>query len=411
MPRNNQFRHQSYPTEPAVKPVVLDLSPDVDEDIDFSRLHSEFGVSHVELVHGTFTGSDPFGIHAWMRSAVAEASPAVQLALTPAIAKLEERTKKLTDTVRGDVANYDEKYRAEFQELAGDELVVSRLEPAWSSQNTHLARAALAVRLLCRFADLQEQGLDLRHERIMLWGHSHGGNGFALLTNLLANDRASVDAFFDSAGDALGEDGERAKEILAATDGPHPLAQSLIIVTFGTPVRYGWDSDGYCQLLHVLHHRPADEDRPAATVPAMGNGRGGEEVAPDEVGPLYQNILDALFARHGDWLQMFAVAGTDLRPTVYREENLALGKYLERSLPQPTPEAFRDRLPIVRRRWQSATRMHAEGQNLLVQFEPIGRTRFGSAIHRSVFGHAVYTSRNWLPRQLKLVLEHLQEGE
>ncbi|MHC4876086.1 MAG: hypothetical protein ACYTGL_06275 [Planctomycetota bacterium] len=407
MPRNNQFRHQAYPTEPTIEPVVLDLTPEVEETVDFSRLHSEFGVSHVELVHGTFTGSDPFGIHAWMRSAVSDASPAVQVALLPLIAKLEERTKKITDTVRADIANYDEKYRAQFEELAGNELVVSRLEPTWSSENTHLARAALAVRMLCRLVDLQDQGLDPEHERIMLWGHSHGGNGFAILTNLLANDRQSVEAFFAAAGDSLGEEGTRAQEILAATDGPHSLAKSLIIVTFGTPVRYGWDSNGCRQLLHVVHHRPVNEDHPTATVPAMRGNGDGDGNGLQEAGQLHQNILDALFARHGDWLQMFAIAGTDLRPTVNRDANQSLGEYLERNLPNVTPQPFGERLPIVRQRWQTATRMHADGLNLLVEFAPTKMTRFGSA-HQTIFGHAVYTRREWLPRQLELVLEHLR---
>ena len=28
-------------------------------------------------------------------------------------------------------------------------------------------------------------------------------------------------------------------------------------MTFGTPIRYGWDSGGYARLLHFIHHRPA----------------------------------------------------------------------------------------------------------------------------------------------------------
>ncbi|MBI1313180.1 hypothetical protein GC176_17960 [bacterium] len=407
MPRRNQFQHQSYPTEPAVEPRVLDLDPVPADEVDFSRLHSEFGISHIELLHGTFAGMDPFGIHALLRSLVADAKPAIQLALTPVIAKLEEQTKKITETVTADIANYNETFRTTFQELAGEELIVARPDPTWSSENTHLARAGLAVRLLCRLDDLQNQGLDPEYDRVMFWGHSHAGNGMALLTNLLANDPLSVAAFFDAVGDTLGDDGHRAREILAQYTGPHPMGRSLILVTFGTPVRYGWDTDGCRQLLHVTHHRPVDEDHPTQTVPAIRSADDDATGFGAVASPLRETIFDALLARHGDWVQTFAIAGTDLRPTVHRNENQTLGEYLERNLPHATPQPIKERLPIVEARWQTATRLHSDGLNLLVAYAPTRLTRFGAA-HQSILGHGVYTRTEWLPRHVELLMKHLK---
>jgi hypothetical protein len=408
MPKNNAFKHQAYPTAPTVEPQVLAVEAQAADVVDFSRLHSEFGISHIELVHGTFAGTDPFGIHALMRSLIADASPALQLALTPVIAKLEEATKKFTETVTADIANFNESYRATFQEMAGDELIISRPEPAWSSENTHLARAALAVRLLCRLDDLQHQGLDPQFDHVMFWGHSHAGNGMALLTNLLANDAASVEAFFEAAGDALGDDGRRAREILSRHDGPHPMAQSLIIVTFGTPVRYGWDTNGCRQLLHITHHRPFDENQPAQTVPAVSSPNGDDPGFGATVSSLQQTVFDAMLARHGDWVQTFAIAGTDLQPTVNREANQTLGEYLERNLPNSTPQSIKERLPIVRERWKTATRLHADGLNLLIEYPATKLTRFGNA-HQSVFGHGVYTRTEWLPTHVELLMNHFQQ--
>ncbi len=407
MPRNNAFEHQTYPTVPTVEPLVQAVELRADDAVDFSRLHSEFGISHIELVHGTFAGTDPFGIHALMRSLIAEASPTLQLALTPVIARLEEQTKKFTETVTADIANFNETFRARFQELAGEELIVSRPEPTWSSENTHLARAALAVRLLFRLDDLQNQGLDPQFDRVMFWGHSHAGNGMALLTNLLANDPRSVAAFFDAAGESLGEDGRRAREILSQHDGPHPMARSLVIVTFGTPVRYGWDVTGCRQLLHITHHRPVDEHQPAQTVPAVHSPNGDEAGFGAVVASLQQTVFDALLARHGDWVQTFAIAGTDLQPTVNREANQSLGEYLERNLPNATPQSIKERLPIVRGRWKTATRLHTDGQNLLLAYPPTRLTRFGNA-HQSVFGHGVYTRTEWLPAHVGLLMQQLQ---
>lgn len=407
MPKNNAFEHQAYPTAPATEPQVLAVQPLAADAVDFSRLHSEFGISHIELVHGTFAGTDPFGIHALMRSLIADTSPALQIALTPVIAKLEEQTKKFTETVTADIANFNETFRARFQELAGNELTVSRPEPAWSSENTHLARATLAARLLCHLDDLQNQGLDPSFDRVMFWGHSHAGNGMALLTNLLANVPASIEAFFETAGNSLGEDGLRAREILSQHDGPHPMAQALIIVTFGTPVRYGWDLNGCRQLLHITHHRPIDANQPAQTVPAVRSPNGDDPGFGAAVGSLQQTVFDAMLARHGDWVQTFAIAGTDLQPTVNREANQSLGEYLERNLPNTTPQSIKERLPIVRECWKTATRLHADGLNVLIEYPPTKLTRFGNA-HQSVFGHGVYTRTEWLPAHVELLIKHLQ---
>jgi hypothetical protein len=406
MPSGNHFQHQSYPTAPTVAPLVLAIEPVTPDAVTFPRLHSEFGISHIELVHGTFAGTDPFGIHALMRSSIADASPTLQLALTPVIGKLEEATKKFTETVTADIANFNETFRAKFQELAGDELIVSRLEPTWSSENTHLARAALAVRLLCQLDDLQNQGLDPQFDRVMFWGHSHAGNGMALLTNLLANDPTSVAAFFEATADSLGDDGRRAQEILAMHDGPHPMAQALFIVTFGTPVRYGWDTDGCRQLLHITHHVPVDEEQPTQTVPAVHSAGDDDPGFGAVVSSLQQTVVDALLARHGDWVQTFAIAGTDLQPTVHREANESLGEYLERNLPNATPQSIKDRLPVVRERWKTATRLHTDGQNVLIEYPATKLTRFGNA-HQSVFGHGVYTRTEWLPAHVELLMKHL----
>ncbi|MCA9056703.1 MAG: hypothetical protein KDA75_22905, partial [Planctomycetaceae bacterium] len=60
MPQLNRFQHQPYPTQPVLKPDVRTLVAEF-ETPDFSKLHSEFRVHHVELIHGTFAGADPFG--------------------------------------------------------------------------------------------------------------------------------------------------------------------------------------------------------------------------------------------------------------------------------------------------------------------------------------------------------------
>lgn len=402
MPDNNRFRHQPYPTKPALDPVVRELTVELDEPFDFNRLHTRLGVQQVLLVHGTFMGTDPLGIHAMMNGLIERrASPAMQIALKPLVAKLSQQTKRVTDAVTGEVGNYNESYRARFQELCGGDPLVRRLE--WSSTNNHLARAELAVKLVNWLADREAvDGLQPGRDRVLLWGHSHAGNGFALLSNLLANDRDSVARFFEAAGDALGEDGELAKAILAASPSPHPWADSLLIANFGTPVRYGWDTNGYDQLVHVTHHRSFDDEHPERTIPPVSIGC--EDVTFVQTQRL---ILDTLAARHGDWVQTFAIAGTDLPAAGHKTADQTLAKLLEASLDEVTPDGIRDRLPIVCDRWKTATRLHSDGRNLLIEYEKKGVTRFGFS-HHAFLGHGIYTLGPWLPAQLALVIEWLE---
>lgn len=302
MPRDNRFQHQSYPAVPVLKAAVSSLSVKSEKPVDFGRLHDEFGIHHVELVHGTFAGSDPFGVNAILKMLAEETSRPLRVPLKLVIDKLSDSIRNVSQRVTGSVANYNEDYGRNFQELVGGadaDPLVSRLSPTWSSENNHLARAELAVRLLCRLDDLKNQGLNPADERVMLWGYSHAAAGLALLTNLLANHRPSVDSFFEAAEDSLGELGRRARAILAAERSPHSLAKCLVLVTFGGPVRYGWDTDGYRYLMHVIHHRAFDENEPTRSVPAVQFGCAGKGVR-NNLEAVSGGLLDILNARHGD---------------------------------------------------------------------------------------------------------------
>ncbi len=408
MPRQNGFRHQPYPSQPSVPPVVLQLDGDAVQSLDFAHLHTQFGVRKVLLVHGTFAGDDPFGIHAMMRAAAGSLPAVGQLAINPVIDRLSAQTKRLTDTITADVANYSDGYRKRFQTLVGDDPEVSRLEPTWSSENNHIARAGLAVRLLNNLAEFPAEGFDPANERVLLWGHSHAGNGFAILSNLLANDRASVEAFFEAAGDSLGPAGEAALRTLAAAPTPHPMANAIYVVTFGTPVRYGWDTNGLRSLVHVIHHRSLkDADDPAAIVPAVTFGCEGNSLG-DNFTAATTGIADVLSAKHGDWVQAFAIAGTDIAPPLKRKANAQLGEFLERGLLEPTPQKLKDKLKVTCARWETRTRLHSDGRNLLVDYESSQLTRFGPA-RQAVLGHGIYTLKDWLPSQLSLVLKWMEE--
>jgi hypothetical protein len=205
--------------------------------------------------------------------------------------------------------------------------------------------------------------------RVLLCGHSHAGNVFALVTNLLAGDAASRKAFFAAAR------GYYRMSLLGRRDVPewrqvrrllradvNPLAgMRLDFVTFGTPIRYGWDTGGYDRLLHVIHHRPA-------------------EGLPEYRAPFPPEKEDLLSAAHGDCIQQLAVAGTNLPPNVLLWRAFMADQRLG-ALLQPGLR----RRDLVQR-LSAGRRVPDEGTTMLVDYGPAQGT-----VAQHLAGHAVYT--------------------
>ena len=403
MPRDNRFRHQNYPPQPVAKPQFKHaVAYDGRQRRDFDRLHADLGIRDIVVVHGTFMGDDPLGIVEILKS-VSRSVPVLSQKIDQLAAEVQKRTRPLTNSVSEDIANYTPKFGDEFQKLTGDDVKVERLEPTWSSQNDHFARADLAVRLVCRLEDLRLA----EDERVLLWGHSHAGNGFAILSNLLANHRQSVESFFglveaNAVGtDRFGQHWKRARQILASGPSPHPLSRQIYIAAFGTPVRYGWDINGYRQLVHLQHHKKWDEKRPELTRPLFPPHTPHETVT----------------AQHGDWVQAFAIAGTDVPTLPGRKMHDALAQILEAGLEEPrhgfdTRFLFPKKVRDTCARWKAGTRCHADGLSLLVDYAFTQRkTKLLLPIEQSVFGHGVATTIDFLPTHLGFIMDALIKEE
>lgn len=396
MPRRNRFRHQPYVAweSPPIPTTVSAVQAGQLANIDVGETLRRLRVRHWFLVHGTFVGDDPFGVAAKLD----ELTDSVTLMLRPLVKKMAMESwgrvlrginQRLGDRMMGETGSFRDDYLDDARSLLKtDEIKIDRFD--WSSGNDHLARADAAVRLFNRLADLP---IDSTTDRLLLWGHSHAGNVFALLTNLLANDRESINAFFAAAGRIRAEraDWKQAAERLAAAPSPHPLAKALCLVTFGTPIRYGWDRDGYSKLLHIVQHRPVSGPTDWLAKPALP-----------------QSLEDVLKAKHGDWVQSFGVAGTDLPPVdrEMREAHRALGEVLEVGVNEPEigqnsllehlPEAARVRVReklkdflVLLERLRCGPRVPADGDAAWL-FD------YG-AEETEKLGHGVYTKRAWLP--------------
>jgi hypothetical protein len=318
-------------------------------------------VGAVYLVHGTFVGPDALGILTELARTFPSASSAVRRVI-----------KRIVDRVAGEAGNYTPDYTRCFEESMHSEgrpPIPVRLFH-WSSENHHIGRADGAVRLIDELASLR---LPAGH-RVLLWGHSHAGNVFALISNLLAGDRRVTDRFFEASkvyyrwpiiGCIDIPVWDRVRELLAG--GASPLAgSSLDMVTFGTPIRYGWNSKGYSRLLHFINHRPA-------------------EGLPEYRAPFPPKLDDVLSAADGDYVQQLGIAGTNVTPSFFAWRAWMADSRLSRLLQDESSAGG------AVQRFQAGAIVPDEGTTLLVDY---GLPEGSIAQHHA--GHAVYTRKNWL---------------
>ena len=245
------------------------------------------GVSEIILVHGTFAGNDVLGL---VRE-VARLSPQMASAL-------KSLSKQLFDEVAGEIGNYPESFASRLEHLINDEhqvpIPVSRFN--WSGENHHLGRAGGAIALLAKIIS----GSFNSNDRLLIWGHSHGGNLLAMLSHLIGCSDAGRDKFFAATRShyrnpiggrldlPLWEDVRRQlDDERLAKDIP-----KIDAINFGTPLRYRWNRSVVPKLLHFVQHRVLRPDQPSvAAIPSS-----------------IQEVFEAI---GGDYVQQFGIGGTD----------------------------------------------------------------------------------------------------
>ena len=329
------------------------------------------GVGVIYLADGTFMGAEGVRI----LSRLARVFPAARSTLRRVIKRVAQR--------RGVAPGHYGKAFARWFEAAinppGEPRVPVRVLQ-WSSENHHLGRADGAVRLIERLASL-EPG---RSRRVLLWGHGHAGNVFALATSLLAGDAQKAARFFKAAevyyrwplvGWVDVPVWERVRHCLSCR-WRLPNVASLDIVTFGTPIRYGWEPAGYRRLLHFINHRPV-------------------EGLPDYLAPFPPDMDRVMAGAERDYVQQLGIAGTDVTPGALawraRLADDRLGGLLEEDLAE---EGLLARL-------KAGAIVPDRGTTLLVDYGlPAG------GIGQQHAGHAVYTRREWLLFHAEEVARH-----
>lgn len=406
MPVENNFQHDELSRKhPGERLVTIELSPgappDSPEWTEAMACHGQTmsmaGVRTIVFVHGAIHGTDVFGVQrlddagglkrgysrgvsgldallATMRQG-SNGIPLLPGGVTPPLSN-DEATKKLLDEQIGDAGNFTQAVVSMAQRALNKTLIkpIQCIRRVWSSEYHHLGRAVAAVRLL---NDLRTH-CDTQHleagDRVLVQAHGQAGLVLALVSNLLCPSPitgrtklfAILASYAEQAGQAdLAATVARLDSLLASGSLLNGIA--LDVVTFGQPVRYGWDPSGIGKLLHVVNHR---------------NLRTDNKIWLSKM-ELPQITMEMPIAWGGDYVQELAVAGSDAvpQPELAKAANKAIWEMVEPF------DGFERWLECARR----AVRFPSEGRCLLVDY----KDSTGSTNPRDhYYGHAAYTRRH-----------------
>ena len=326
-------------------------------------------VRQVLLVHGTFAGNDALGLFSLLEP--------IEQKLTKSTFitdKLKSHGKSLLDHLAKDIGNYTPEYEKTFSN-ALDHGITCKLF-TWGSGNFHLARLKGTVELAQELANIITRNKILETERILLQGHSHAGQLFALLTTFLENSEKAQQLY--EIMDKSKHLGKR-DELLGNLEKIKMV--NLDIVTFGTPVRYSWGEYTKYRLIAIVNHRS----------------------------PV--NIDGLLSTRDGDYVQQWGAEGTDVLPPDEKDLNDKFDAILDKGRDIP---ALIDSLEHTDRKQPHDANGRTVGKTLLVDYKDNASSLLEhlDITHcvKTLFGHGVYTETRAMLFNTDIIVENLYKS-
>ncbi|KPK26632.1 MAG: hypothetical protein AMK69_11745 [Nitrospira bacterium SG8_3] len=284
-----------------------------------------------------------------------------------------EQTQQALDALAQEAGNFTSAYVRKFEYALGQgNAQLTRCSRyVWSSMNHHVGRVEAAMNLLL---SLQEWGSGLnlsKEDRLLLIGHGHAGQVLALLSNIMTSGESEVRgrvfeilARYWQACPSETRSVEQLEQLYRRITDRNVLeGASVDVVTLGTPVRYGWDTEGIGHLLHIVNHRVIRTD----------NKRWLAKME------LPQIAWEMPYQTGGDYVQQLAVAGTDALPDSPEAEKANVDF---REIFEPY-DGFERWLECTRR----TTRCANDGQCLLVEYG----VQLEESPRQHLFGHACYS--------------------
>jgi hypothetical protein len=313
-------------------------------------------VCDIYFVHGTFLGHDPLGLY----KVLGKSESILEHSLTK---------RSLRDRLLGDRGNFLDSYIQLFQDALKADIPCHHFR--WTSENHHAARLRAALGLIHSVAEeISKKGYFSQGtgQRILLIGHSHGAQLFALLSHLHFQTDLGLTIL-----EILKEADPDALEVLRG-DLEKIKDLTFDIVTLGTPFLYPWPEKAGRRLLHVVNFR-------------------GEPI--DTL-----NDIHALKRGKADLVQKIGILGTDFLAADRKDRQL--NRLLDTILGKGV-----DML-----RWSIKLRQSAPtspiGTTIFVDYSPLRDNKHHTDFN-DIFGHGVYTRFDCMAFQTQLILKYLYE--
>ncbi|NRA44584.1 MAG: hypothetical protein HRU09_06465 [Oligoflexales bacterium] len=314
------------------------------------RLYDQ-GVGVVFFIHGTFVGADPFDISRLLERGLPHMSKRI-------LKKIIDIYNRKKDSFIGDKGIFSDEYVALFEAGIGKKVACHRF--TWSSGNHHYARLTATLGLIDQLSSLEQSN----GSTFLLIGHSHGGQLFALMTQMIDDFSLAKELVLLAVKGGFNTDEKSVIKNLRILKG-----LSLDFVTLGTPRRYRWKLSPKQRVLHMINHR-------------------GKSIQ----GGIYGGILGT---RDGDYVQQWGIEGSDsLSPIIrHAQINNELNDYLG--------------IGFGINHWSSRIRMkqrlHPVGHNLLVDYKDKSR---GINFFGTMFGHGIYTRYQTMLFNMKEIIHY-----
>lgn len=330
-------------------------------------------VRQVLLVHGTFAGDNALGLFDFLEPIEKNLTGATTITKI-----LRALGKNVLNHLVEDVGNYTPEYAKAFSNGLDHKIPCDLL--IWGSGDFHLARLKGTIELAKKLANIITSQNIQEAERILLIGHSHAGQLFALLTTFLENGEKAQQLYkIVKKSGYLGNK----EELLSHLEKIKTV--NLDIVTFGTPVRYAWGEYNKYRLLAIVNHR-----------------------SPVEISGL-------LTTRDGDYVQQWGAEGTDVLPPVHEIEfNDELDAILDKGRDL---SALKDSLDHNDRKHPHYANGETISETLLIDYKDNAPSVFGLPVSldighsvKTLFGHGVYTETRAMLFNIHKIIENFYQS-
>lgn len=314
------------------------------------------GVSHIYFVHGTWAGDSPLGFLS-------------RIPNIPFNKQLRETVKIIVDEAMGDLGNYTDSYCELFEQSIGGDIPCDRIN--WGSGNYHRARVKGAITLIKEIAkDIKDPSVN---ERILLIGHSHAGQLFALLTTFLEEEEMSMMETNEKMSkigklvEVVELDEDIYKDITQLKEDLKKIDKVFLdIITFGSPPRYLWGKEKIkggkpnYRLLNVINHHHKNQ--------------------PVSIGGLWKT-------KDGDYVQQWGVGRTDLNDSQNSKIEEIIGE-----------EQYYFDLSMLK---GSERHIPKYGETLLIDYGDEGKKA-----KETLLGHGVYTCKEKMLFNTELIVDN-----